>query len=554
MLGALAFVAVLAVLAVLARASPSHTGPGRDPGGQEPRSFLIPTAEASRRNPLTGAEAWQQGTDLFRNHCAQCHGADGRGATAIGPRMYPPVPDLASPEIQRFSDGALFAVVSHGVSWTGMPAFGRSLGESDRWKLVAFVRRTPSLTAADLAPRDAPNASTRIVMDGTSFHPAEATVDSGAVVLGPTSIRSSQRDLRVRKLSLGRPRAGWHVGLPADRTRDVRISLHAASRHESRPARALSFSLSQGANMRRATTFFIVTALMLPVAALSARAVNDAKIAAIVVTANQVDIDAGKLAGSSASDPKVKAFGNQMVTDHTGVNKQATDLVTKLGVTPEDNATAQSLKSGGAENVKNLSGLKGAAFDRAYVEHEVAYHQQVLDALDKTLIPGRAECRAQGAAGEGPAGVRGPSRAREDGAEVVEVTSMSPRVDYHARIKFAMLTVTYSGLFYDGPALTVVEQIRKARQLGFDGLSIETKRPVASPLDLTAADPKEIRSVAASEGIALCALESLSNFASPLMEERENNLAMMRLAIERPLDPEIGLVKGVRGVAGHHRR
>ena len=104
--------------------------------------------------------------------------------------------------------------------------------------------------------------------------------------------------------------------------------------------------------MRRATTLFIFTALMLPVAALSARAVNDAQIAAIVVTANQVDIDAGKLAESSASDPQVKAFGKQMVTDHTGVNKQATELVTKLGVTPEDNATAQSLKSGGADNVK----------------------------------------------------------------------------------------------------------------------------------------------------------------------------------------------------------
>ncbi len=148
--------------------------------------------------------------------------------------------------------------------------------------------------------------------------------------------------------------------------------------------------------MRRTTTLFIVTALMLPVAALSAQAVNDAQIAAIVVTANQVDIDAGKLAESSASDSQVKAFGKQMVTDHTGVNKQATDLVTKLGVTPEDNAAAQSLKSGGAENVKNLSGLKGAAFDRAYIEHEVAYHRQVLDALDKTLIPGakNAELKA----------------------------------------------------------------------------------------------------------------------------------------------------------------
>ncbi len=118
-----------------------------------------------------------------------------------------------------------------------------------------------------------------------------------------------------------------------------------------------------------------------------AQSVNDAQIAAIVVTANQVDIDAGNLAASRASSDAVKAFGKQMVTDHTGVNKQATELVTKLGVKPEDNATAQALKSGGAENVSHLKTLTGAAFDKAYIEHEVAYHQQVLDALDKTLIP-----------------------------------------------------------------------------------------------------------------------------------------------------------------------
>jgi putative membrane protein len=119
----------------------------------------------------------------------------------------------------------------------------------------------------------------------------------------------------------------------------------------------------------------------------SAQAVTDPQIAAIVVTANQVDIDAGKIAETRATDPQVKAFGKQMVTDHTGVNKQATDLVTKLGVKPEDNATAQSLKSGGSDNVAHLKTLSGAAFDKAYVEHEVAYHQQVIDALDKTLIP-----------------------------------------------------------------------------------------------------------------------------------------------------------------------
>ncbi|MEC5408167.1 DUF4142 domain-containing protein [Paraburkholderia sp. MPAMCS5] len=114
---------------------------------------------------------------------------------------------------------------------------------------------------------------------------------------------------------------------------------------------------------------------------------TDPQIAAIVVTANQVDIDAGKLAGSRSKSSDVKAFAKQMVTDHTAVNKSASDLVHKLNVTPEDNATSQSLKQGGDSNLAALKKLKGAAFDRAYIDHEVTYHQTVIDALDKTLIP-----------------------------------------------------------------------------------------------------------------------------------------------------------------------
>ena len=114
---------------------------------------------------------------------------------------------------------------------------------------------------------------------------------------------------------------------------------------------------------------------------------NDAQIAAIVVTANQVDIDAGKFAAPKASSQEVKAFAEQMVTDHTGVNKAATELVTKLKVKPEDNPTSASLRSGGDQNLQNLKGLHGAAFDRAYVDNEVTYHQNVIDAMDKTLIP-----------------------------------------------------------------------------------------------------------------------------------------------------------------------
>jgi putative membrane protein len=115
--------------------------------------------------------------------------------------------------------------------------------------------------------------------------------------------------------------------------------------------------------------------------------VTDAQIASIVVTANQVDVDAGKLAQSTSTNPDVKKFGALMVTDHMGVNESATDLAKKLQLTPEDNTTSKSLKAGGEKNLAKLKTLKGAAFDKSYVDQEVAYHQQVLDALDKLLIP-----------------------------------------------------------------------------------------------------------------------------------------------------------------------
>ncbi|SAK52848.1 hypothetical protein AWB79_01940 [Caballeronia hypogeia] len=115
---------------------------------------------------------------------------------------------------------------------------------------------------------------------------------------------------------------------------------------------------------------------------------TDPQIAAIVVTANQVDIDAGKLAESKTRSKDVKAFAQQMVTDHSGVNKAATALVKKLNVTPEDSPTSQSLKQGGDDNLAKLRTLSDGSFDKSYIDHEVAYHESVLDALDKTLIPG----------------------------------------------------------------------------------------------------------------------------------------------------------------------
>ena len=141
--------------------------------------------------------------------------------------------------------------------------------------------------------------------------------------------------------------------------------------------------------MKKITSSMIASLFALAATAAFAQsaAPNDAQIAGIVVTANTVDINASKLAQKMSRNKEVKQFGKHMVTDHSGVNKQATALVKKLKVKPEDSDTSKSLKDGGAANISKLKGLKGAEFDKAYIDNEVTYHQAVIDALDKTLIP-----------------------------------------------------------------------------------------------------------------------------------------------------------------------
>lgn len=128
----------------------------------------------------------------------------------------------------------------------------------------------------------------------------------------------------------------------------------------------------------------------------TAAAINDAQIAHIAVTANAIDSTAGELAKQKGSTKAVKDFAQIMVTDHGGVNQQAVALATKLGVTPEDNDVSRTLKSGADANIANLQSLTGAAFDKAYIDHEVSYHQAVLDALDKTLVPGSQNAELKG--------------------------------------------------------------------------------------------------------------------------------------------------------------
>jgi putative membrane protein len=114
---------------------------------------------------------------------------------------------------------------------------------------------------------------------------------------------------------------------------------------------------------------------------------TDPQIAHIAYTAGVIDIAAARQAESKASNKDVKAFAADMVRDHEAVNKQALDLVKKLKVTPEDNDTSKTLSKNAADKLAELGKLSGAAYDKAYVANEVAYHKAVNGALETQLIP-----------------------------------------------------------------------------------------------------------------------------------------------------------------------
>jgi putative membrane protein len=130
----------------------------------------------------------------------------------------------------------------------------------------------------------------------------------------------------------------------------------------------------------------IVALFPLRIAAADAK-FSDPQIAAVVVSANQVDIDAGKLAKERASSPEVKALAEKMINDHTSVNNQAKALVSKLKVTPQDNDTSKKLTEDGKNTRDRLASLTGPAFDKAYVDNEVAYHEAVIGVVKNNLIP-----------------------------------------------------------------------------------------------------------------------------------------------------------------------
>ena len=111
----------------------------------------IPPEADRQQNPFAHqSETWRDAREHYLDHCAVCHGRDGRGQTELGARMYPPVPDFTSTEVQERSDGALYYIVQNGVRWTGMPAWKDEHSADETWRLVSLIRKMPTLTEGDM--------------------------------------------------------------------------------------------------------------------------------------------------------------------------------------------------------------------------------------------------------------------------------------------------------------------------------------------------------------------------------------------------------------------
>lgn len=114
------------------------------------RNLSMPADARNTKNPLSANElAIAEGRDHYADHCAVCHANDGSGRTEMGSNLYPPAPDMRTPETQNLTDGQLLYIIHNGIRFTGMPGWGGGEGE-ENWKLVLFIRHLPQITPEEL--------------------------------------------------------------------------------------------------------------------------------------------------------------------------------------------------------------------------------------------------------------------------------------------------------------------------------------------------------------------------------------------------------------------
>jgi cytochrome c553 len=127
------------------------------------RRLSAPADLRNARNPLPlTSQVLAEARAHWADHCASCHGNDGKGKTAIGEHLYPRAPDMTLRATQALSDGELFAIIENGVRLTGMPGWGNGTAESayGSWTLVHFIRHLPELTPEEITGMEALNPKT----------------------------------------------------------------------------------------------------------------------------------------------------------------------------------------------------------------------------------------------------------------------------------------------------------------------------------------------------------------------------------------------------------
>lgn len=139
--------------------------------------------------------------------------------------------------------------------------------------------------------------------------------------------------------------------------------------------------------IRKAAIAICCAAFISPALAQDKSDLTDEEVASVAVVANQIDIRAAELAKKQSRNDKVLSFAGTMISDHQAVIDQASALVKKLGVTPKENAVGQGLLDNAAKVEERLKSLSGSAFDKAYVDNEVSYHEAVIGAIKNLLIP-----------------------------------------------------------------------------------------------------------------------------------------------------------------------
>jgi putative membrane protein len=114
---------------------------------------------------------------------------------------------------------------------------------------------------------------------------------------------------------------------------------------------------------------------------------TDPEIASVAVIANQVDMGYAEVAKERSKDAEVLKFADAMASDHKSVIDQAVALVTKLGVTPKENAAGKKLQADAEAEKKVLRAAPEKEFNKMYIDNEVAYHKAVIKVVEGTLLP-----------------------------------------------------------------------------------------------------------------------------------------------------------------------